>query len=162
MYIISRLYNTYPVDQIDISIFPKCQVAIMTSGFTVYAMFDLTVSDMFGLVGKCLGWFIIYVCALNFLFKGVKLIIQLDLVGGFLRRTMYLIYGIAVTPLILTAFIIMSPLYTVCMFYTHIVTPLGVSMEIGVDLGIQYTNIIPEFIQMCSHFMATRAIELKK
>jgi hypothetical protein len=124
--------------------------------FTGFNLLDMTISDLLGLTGQVVGWIIVYGIALNFMLRGIKLILSTGIIHGFIQRICYFTYGIIVMPILLLVLVVMAPLYPLCMVYNHIIEPCMACMCIYMDIAIELTGVIPDFVNVCVSFMLNK------
>lgn len=128
----------------------------MMPSFTVFNLLDMTISDLLGLTGQVVGWIIVYGIALNFMLRGVKVILNTGIIHGSIQRICYFTYGLIVTPILLLALVVIAPLYPLCMVYNHIIEPCMACMYVYMEIAIELTGVIPDFVNVCVSFMLNK------
>lgn len=127
----------------------------------LHSVMDMTLFELFGILGQILGGIIIYVCCINYALKGLKILFSHGIIGGFLSRVCYLCYGIIITPVLVASLVIISVTYPFCMLYQMVIMPGIEIFWTYVDICIEYTSIIPELLMTCGVFVISRFSEIK-
>jgi len=125
------------------------------------AVMDMTLFELFGILGQILGGIIIYVCCINYFLKGLKILFSQGIISGFLTRVCYLCYGIIITPVLVASLFIISVTYPFCMLYQLVIVPGIKIFWTYVDIGIEYTSIIPDLVITCVVFVISRLSDIK-
>lgn len=128
----------------------------MISSINVFNLLDMTISDLLGLTGQVVGWIIVYGIALNFMLKGVKMVLHTGIIHGTIQRICYFTYGLIVTPILLLSLVVIAPLYPLCMVYNHIIEPCMACLYVYMEMTIELTNVIPDFVKVCVSFMLNK------
>jgi hypothetical protein len=124
--------------------------------YNLTAVMDLTLFELFGILGQILGGVMLYVCCVNYALKGVKLLFSNGIISGFCSRLCYLCYGILITPVLLASLCIIAVTYPMCMMYKIIIMPGIKQFWTYVDLLIEFTSIVPDLIWTCGVFVISR------
>ena len=134
----------------------------MNPVFKLINIMDLTIFQLFGLLGQVIGGSILYICFINHLLKGLKLVASQGIISGFVIRMFYLFYGLIVSPLLLVALLVMTITYPLCMIYQMVLVPGCEMFWTYVDIFTEYTSIIPELIATCFVFVFTRLNDIRE
>jgi hypothetical protein len=121
-----------------------------------FNVMDMTLIDIFGLLGQVVGGLVLYTCVVNYTLKGMRLVSQQGIVSECILRLCYLVYGVIMAPLLLVAFIVFSLMFPFYLIYKNILVPVSQMFWTYVEMCINYTSIVPDLISNGFDFLFHR------
>ena len=109
-----------------------------------FNVMEMTLIDIFGLLGQVVGGLVLYTCMINYTLKGMRLVSQQGIVSTAIIRLCYLVYGFLMAPLLLVAFIVFSIMFPFYLIYKNILVPGSQMFWTYVEMCIDYTSIVPD------------------
>lgn len=125
-----------------------------------FNVMEMSLIDIFGLLGQVVGGLVLYTCIINYTLKGMRLVSQQGIVSEFIIRVCCLVYGLIMTPLILVALIVFSIMFPFYLIYKNVLVPGSHLFWTYVEMCIDYTSIVPDLVSNGFDFVFHRLSDI--